>query len=106
MNCRETRALLSEYIDEELGDETREHVTEHLGGCAACAKEHHALRRTVRFVQGNSGRLPDTSAAGSAYASFNRAIVDEGYGQRPEEALMRAAFGQRAGQGEREGAER
>jgi len=104
MNCPETRALLSEYIDEELADETRGHVAEHLASCDACGKEHRALRRTVRFVQVHAGRLPDTSAAGRAYASFHRAMVDESYGMRPEEVLLRAAFGQGTKQGEQEGA--
>lgn len=93
MNCAETQGLLSDYIDDELAAGPRGHVEAHLAGCDGCTSEHRALRRTVRFVQGNGGRLPDTSGPGEVYASFTRAIVDEAYGVRPEQVIVKALLG-------------
>lgn len=50
MNCNDVREHLACYLYEELPDETRIRVDQHLETCAACAREVASLRGTVRAL--------------------------------------------------------
>lgn len=45
MKCRQARKMLSPYIDDELSDEERASLEEHLGSCEACRSELETLRQ-------------------------------------------------------------
>jgi anti-sigma factor RsiW len=50
MTCERIRQLLSDYLDGELSSAVTTKVQSHLYGCAACEREHQALRRTVQLL--------------------------------------------------------
>lgn len=50
MNCRETRELLSEYLDQRLASRQSTALKEHLAACRDCREELEALRRTVSLL--------------------------------------------------------
>lgn len=50
MNCNDVREHLASYLYDELPDETRVRVDQHLESCAACAQEVASLRGTVRAL--------------------------------------------------------
>jgi anti-sigma factor RsiW len=52
MTCRDVRALLDSYLDEELTAEMRDRVDRHLLRCAGCAQECSSLERSVRVLRG------------------------------------------------------
>jgi len=45
MNCMETRKLLEAYVDNELSQNKKLAVAEHLAGCEDCSAEEAILRR-------------------------------------------------------------
>jgi len=51
MRCFRVRALLSKYLDSELGEERHDEVREHLAKCSACRAEEAALRRALDLLQ-------------------------------------------------------
>lgn len=53
MTCERIRQLLSDYLDGELSSAVTTRVQSHLYGCAACEREHQALRRTVQLLAGH-----------------------------------------------------
>ena len=46
-NCRETFAVLSDYVDSELPAEVRSHVETHLAGCPECLEFVQSLRKAI-----------------------------------------------------------
>lgn len=58
MNCEETQALFSLYLDGELDELRRKVVTRHLQQCACCNQESAALAKTVRIIQAMAGVEP------------------------------------------------
>ncbi len=55
--CRETVELVSDYLEDALGPETREHVELHLMRCAGCRTYLEQMRTTVAL----SGRIEHDS---------------------------------------------
>jgi anti-sigma factor RsiW len=51
LRCSEVLALLSDYLDRELGAADREGVEAHLRGCDRCARFGGELRATVRALR-------------------------------------------------------
>jgi len=47
MNCRETQALLSDYIECQLPNDKASAVKSHLAGCGDCRSEHEDLQRML-----------------------------------------------------------
>ena len=39
MNCDDMKAMITAYVDGELGDEERRRLEEHLAGCESCRRE-------------------------------------------------------------------
>jgi RNA polymerase sigma-70 factor (ECF subfamily) len=51
MTCREMLERLSEYLDQELGEELRTAFRAHLAGCEPCEAFCRSLRRTVELCR-------------------------------------------------------
>jgi hypothetical protein len=51
MECKQARDLLSLFLDDELGKDTRESLQEHLHECLRCRSELDALRSLVKNVE-------------------------------------------------------
>jgi anti-sigma factor RsiW len=49
--CRETRARLSDYLDDELGARTRTRITRHLARCKHCRALLESLTRTLEQLR-------------------------------------------------------
>lgn len=49
--CGETRARLSDYLDDELGARTRRRVTRHLARCKHCHALLESLNRTLEQLR-------------------------------------------------------
>lgn len=49
--CKKVQGMLSEYMDNRLGNEDRGLVQSHLEACEACSKELSSLRMTVQLLQ-------------------------------------------------------
>jgi anti-sigma factor RsiW len=96
MTCDEIDELLSDYVDDELGEETRGRVAAHLASCAGCAAELRKLRRTLRFVRANGAVDPSRRAAGANYADFTRSLVDAEAARSTGEVLLEWLSGDRA----------
>lgn len=81
MSCAATRELLSAYLDGELAPDEAARLSEHLTGCAGCAREYEGVLETVRRVRAGLARdrAPDVLRARI------RAAVRE---QRPERAAV------------------
>ncbi len=58
MECRDTRDLISEYLDGALDDGPRAEVEAHLGGCASCAADAAELRKTWQLLERAPGLEP------------------------------------------------
>ncbi|MEK7404022.1 MAG: zf-HC2 domain-containing protein [Acidobacteriota bacterium] len=50
-NCKQVFALLSEYLDAELPEETCEEIAAHLEGCPPCIEFLESLRRTIALCR-------------------------------------------------------
>jgi anti-sigma factor RsiW len=57
-NCRHLLALLSDYIDDDLGDELCEELERHLSGCPDCQVVVDTLRKTISLVHADSAPPP------------------------------------------------
>ena len=53
--CRETRARLSDYLDDDLGSRTRRRVRRHLARCKHCQALLESLTRTLEHVRSLGG---------------------------------------------------
>jgi len=51
MNCKETRSLLSEFYDQDLNEEMRSLVEEHLGCCVDCQDEYESLKKILKVLK-------------------------------------------------------
>ena len=76
MNCDQIEELLSDLIDDELSDNARAGVEQHLASCERCAAAYKQMKRTVRFVRANASTPIVSGTAGAWYADFTRAITD------------------------------
>ena len=45
--CEEARALMSDYVDDEIDDENRQKVEKHVGFCQPCRTVLNNLRHTL-----------------------------------------------------------
>lgn len=53
MDCEQARAVLTDYLLEEVSSEDREQIQRHLQSCPTCAEQARQLRQTVgQLVQG------------------------------------------------------
>ena len=62
LSCSDVLALLSDYLDDELGREARRQVEDHLRGCEGCTRFGGQFRATVkalRFHLGREGGVPE-----------------------------------------------
>jgi hypothetical protein len=59
MNCKEIEALLMDYIDKTLDEETEAKVREHLASCAECSREAEELRVLFTAMRKSELELPD-----------------------------------------------
>ena len=51
MNCKEARALFSEFYDRELNQEICEAVKEHLTECQECKEEYKNFRKSLNILR-------------------------------------------------------
>lgn len=51
LSCGQVLERLSDYLDEELGDQARGAVEEHLRGCDGCTRFGGEFRATVRALR-------------------------------------------------------
>ncbi len=56
MTCAEVRELQSNYLDEELIDDARVRVDQHLAGCATCAADYAAVAKAVNRLRAETRR--------------------------------------------------
>ena len=62
-NCKKMFALLSEYLDLELPDETCQEMDAHIAGCGPCAAFTESLRKTIELCRRyRPQELPDPIA--------------------------------------------
>ena len=57
-NCRHLLSLLSDYVDDELGDELCEELERHLSGCKDCQIVVDTLRKTISLVHTSAAPPP------------------------------------------------
>lgn len=74
MNCNEVKDNLSLYIDDELSEEEKNLINEHLQSCPECSKELEEYRTVIRMLN----ELPDEEPP-------------EGYCKRLHKKLLQAA---------------
>ncbi|MHC4787626.1 MAG: anti-sigma factor family protein [Planctomycetota bacterium] len=79
--CGPHRERLSEFLDDELGEQAQAALRAHLAECAECRAELEALRRTVRAV----GELPACRAPAGFAQGVVRRIRAEGAVPGPAE---------------------
>jgi anti-sigma factor RsiW len=89
MNCDQIEELLSDLIDDELSDNSRAGVEQHLAVCEGCAAAYKQMKRTVRFVRANATTPIVPGTGGAWYADFTRAITDPA-GAQPQGSIARA----------------
>ena len=77
MNCRQTRDLLSAYLDQELTGQQMLDLHAHLSACASCARECRDLREVRRLLRGLAQRLPDTAAERKLTVRLDREALRE-----------------------------
>jgi anti-sigma factor RsiW len=51
-NCREVRALMSDYLDDELDPRDAAHVARHARWCPNCRRMLQNIRRTIGGLRG------------------------------------------------------
>jgi predicted anti-sigma-YlaC factor YlaD len=51
MNCKEARALFSEFYDRELNQEICDAVKEHLAECQECKEEYKNFRKGLKILK-------------------------------------------------------
>lgn len=56
--CEEVRALLSDYVDDELEPQDRRRIDEHVGFCPRCRTALANLRLTLDRLRGLSKKPP------------------------------------------------
>jgi mycothiol system anti-sigma-R factor len=56
MNCREVRATLFLFVDNEMEEERRTPFRDHVAGCPGCAKQYHYTERLLLIVRERCGR--------------------------------------------------
>lgn len=79
MNCDQIEELISDLIDDELSEQARAGVQQHIASCGRCAGVHRQMLRTVRFVRANSSPVLRDGTPGGWYADFTRSLVDPEY---------------------------
>lgn len=51
MKCKDTCAMLSDYLDGELNDEILTEMDEHLLQCSICARKLDQLEKSLRILK-------------------------------------------------------
>jgi len=51
MNCKETRALFSDFYDRDLNQEICETVKEHLTECQECKEEYKNFKKGLKILR-------------------------------------------------------
>jgi predicted anti-sigma-YlaC factor YlaD len=51
MNCKEAKALFSEFYDRELNQEICDAVKGHLAGCQECREEYKNFRKGLKILK-------------------------------------------------------
>ena len=49
-DCEEVRELMSDYLDDELNADSRDHIDDHVGICPGCQRVLGNLRMTLQQV--------------------------------------------------------
>lgn len=57
-NCRHLLSLLSDYVDDDLGDELCQELERHLAGCQDCQIVVDTLRKTISLVHAETAPPP------------------------------------------------
>jgi len=58
MDCRETREFMSALVDNQIDDETKRKVEEHIWRCATCRNEFELEKKTKQIIKSNIKLLP------------------------------------------------
>ena len=72
MTCRELVELVTDYLEDRLGEADRRRFDEHLDVCADCREYVEQMRHTVRGL----GRLPEDTLSPSARDALLHAFRD------------------------------
>jgi hypothetical protein len=75
MDCKRTRELLSEYLDDALSVDVKVRLEDHLAGCPACAEDLESLRRVVAGVRGLGKVAAPEDFLGGVMSGIERAIA-------------------------------
>jgi|CXWL01.1.fsa_nt_gi RNA polymerase sigma factor (sigma-70 family) len=75
MSCAQIDELLSDLLSDELADGVRAGVEAHVASCSHCGTAYKKLKRTVRFVQAQSGPDLEPGTAGGNYFEFTTALM-------------------------------
>lgn len=51
MSCREVLAVLSDFVDGDLGAQTKERVMAHVGGCDVCERFGNEFAKMIAAVR-------------------------------------------------------
>lgn len=74
--CEETRALMSEYVDGDLDDESRRRVERHVRFCPRCHTVLENLRETLARLRGVGREQPAEAESEAVAARVSRAWRD------------------------------
>ena len=82
MKCEQYRALIEEYVDGELNQQTAAGVDAHLSGCVECAALAASISREQQIY---AGYVRDVEVTPQMWASVSARIQSEG---RPPQSLL------------------
>jgi mycothiol system anti-sigma-R factor len=57
MDCNGVKRVLFLYFDNEMGEAVQVDLQHHISVCPVCAKEYHAVRKTVALVRRRCSRV-------------------------------------------------
>ncbi len=58
MDCRETREFMSALVDNQIDEQTKQKVEEHIWRCATCRTEFELEKKTKQIIKSNVKLLP------------------------------------------------
>jgi len=71
MRCDELVELVTDYLEEALGEEEASRVNAHLAGCDGCDNYVAQVRATIRTLGNQPKELPSTELDGKLLAIFH-----------------------------------
>jgi hypothetical protein len=83
MDCKETRRLFDDYLDDRLAPERLKSVEEHLASCRSCCSALHDMKKTVEYLRDIGQEEPPPWLAQKVMAQVRSGVpVKKGIMQR------------------------